>query len=51
MVEQTQDLTPFDTFDHNLLTKLLTSLDNVTPAFIYSEAYLMNQIKKLKDSF
>lgn len=43
--------TPFDTFTKAHLTQVLEAVENVTPVYIYSEAYLINQINILKEAF
>lgn len=50
-MEHSSPATPFETFDRPLLSALLEAVDNVTPVYAYSEAYLLQQINTLKTSF
>lgn len=43
--------TPFDTFNSDTLSKVLEAVDQVTPVYVYSEAYLRSQARILKEIF
>lgn len=51
MVEHSIRLTPFDTFTTDTLDKVLSTVDHVTPVYVYDEAYLVHQITTLKEAF
>ena len=50
-MEQAQKITPYDTFNQATLDKVLAAVNNVTPAYVYSEDYLVHQITTLKQAF
>jgi diaminopimelate decarboxylase len=43
--------TPFDTFTRTKVSQVLEAVEHVTPVYVYSEGYLMNQINTLKEAF
>jgi len=48
---ETLSQTPFEHFNQDTLEKVLKAVDNVTPVYVYSEAYLRGQARALKKIF
>ena len=50
-MEYSSDITPFEKLDKNLLKQIISTLEGVTPAYVYFSDYIKHQINTLKILF